>query len=82
MCADLDVEFRDLITFLCYTSAIRRPITVFAPVEVYAGSLVKLHQYCVIGTDNVCFKKIVSVRKMHCTKLSLFSVEIDTFSDF
>ncbi|CAG9538306.1 unnamed protein product [Cercopithifilaria johnstoni] len=52
MCAELDVQFRDLITFLCHTSSTRRPVTVSDPVEIYAGSLVKLHQYCVVGTDN------------------------------
>ncbi|VDK63195.1 unnamed protein product [Onchocerca ochengi] len=53
MYTDLDVGFRDLITFLCCTSSTRRPVTIFAPVEMYAGSLVKLHQYCVkIGADN------------------------------
>ncbi|KAM3720438.1 Demethyl-4-deoxygadusol synthase [Dirofilaria immitis] len=52
MYGDLDMGFRDLITFLCCTSSIKRPATIFALVEVYAGSLVKLHQYCIIGTDN------------------------------
>uniref|UniRef100_A0A0R3S3K8 Uncharacterized protein n=1 Tax=Elaeophora elaphi TaxID=1147741 RepID=A0A0R3S3K8_9BILA len=53
ICRELDVKFRDLVTFLCYTSSTRRPITVSDPVEVYAGSLVKLHQYCVISSDNL-----------------------------
>ncbi|VDN94258.1 unnamed protein product [Brugia pahangi] len=52
ICADLDVGFRDLITFLCYTSSTRRPAAVFAAVEMYAGSLVKLHQYCIINANN------------------------------
>lgn len=65
ICAELDIEFRGLIIFLCYTSSTRRPITVFDPVEVYAGSLVKLHQYCVVGANNVGPKKIVSVGKVH-----------------
>ncbi|EJW87090.1 hypothetical protein WUBG_01999 [Wuchereria bancrofti] len=49
---DLDVGFGDLITFLCYTSSTRRPAAVFAAVEMYAGSLVKLHQYCIINANN------------------------------
>uniref|UniRef100_A8QBN2 Uncharacterized protein n=1 Tax=Brugia malayi TaxID=6279 RepID=A8QBN2_BRUMA len=49
---NLDVGFRDLITFLCYTSSTRRPAAVFAAVEMYAGSLVKLHQYCIINANN------------------------------
>uniref|UniRef100_A0AAF5PZ33 Uncharacterized protein n=1 Tax=Wuchereria bancrofti TaxID=6293 RepID=A0AAF5PZ33_WUCBA len=52
ICADLDVGFGDLITFLCYTSSTRRPAAVFAAVEMYAGSLVKLHQYCIINANN------------------------------
>uniref|UniRef100_A0A915PIE8 FHA domain-containing protein n=1 Tax=Setaria digitata TaxID=48799 RepID=A0A915PIE8_9BILA len=52
--ADLHIGFRDLTTFLCYTSSTRRPVAVFTPVEIYAGFLVKLHQYCLLGTDNSC----------------------------
>ncbi|VDK73350.1 unnamed protein product [Litomosoides sigmodontis] len=53
MCTELDGEFHDLITFLCHTSSIGRPVAVSDPVEVYAGSLVKLHQYCIISSDNL-----------------------------
>ncbi|VBB32523.1 unnamed protein product [Acanthocheilonema viteae] len=53
MCAELEAEFRHLITFLCYTSSTKRPVMISDLVEVYAGSLVKLHQYCVVGTDNL-----------------------------
>lgn len=75
---ELDGEFHDLIIFLCHTSSIRRPVAVSDPVEVYAGSLVKLHQYCVISTDNVCFKKFIRMGKF---LLLLFAVGINAFSD-
>ncbi|KAL3998444.1 hypothetical protein ACH3XW_15075 [Acanthocheilonema viteae] len=81
MCAELEAEFRHLITFLCYTSSTKRPVMISDLVEVYAGSLVKLHQYCVVGTDNsservlyAAIHEVISfwLRFLHCNNLNKY----------
>ncbi|VDN37838.1 unnamed protein product, partial [Gongylonema pulchrum] len=50
--ADLKDHFHELARILCIKSFAHRPFAVFNLVEIFAGNLVKLQQYCALQTND------------------------------